>query len=180
MSDIKCKEEIFDGEFCDEEFEDSKSLNVHRRIHLGEKRFKCSHCNYTAEAGSDTLTSHMRTHFQEKPYKCPEPGCHYAFVTSGRLERHSVVHSGEKPFVCQACDEEFDQSTDFTIHMEYHRVPQGYNYETELEFTLRGNLAIMMANVVKTPPPGSDPNLVVMLDGRVRNISEYHKSLQYK
>ena len=172
-------------EFCTKGFENCDDLDWHERwIHLEEKPFYCSHCHYKAETGG-TLTSHMRTHFQEKPYKCPEPGCNYAFVTSGRLERHSVVHSGEKPFVCQACDEEFDQSTDFTIHMEYHRVLQGFTYEPELALTpLRpisaGNLAIRMANRVKTPPPGSDPNLVVMLDGRVRNVSEYHKSLRYK
>ena len=59
-------------EFCQKEFSRPWTLNQHKRIHLGDKRFNCPLCDYQATQ-KISLVSHMRTHTHERPYKCPEP-----------------------------------------------------------------------------------------------------------
>ena len=50
-------------------FKSSSKLNFHKRIHTGEKPFKCSICKNTFR-DSNKLTIHKRVHTGEKPYKC--------------------------------------------------------------------------------------------------------------
>ena len=52
------------SEFCQKEPSNVKNFNAHKRIHLGDKNFKCSFCDYSTTYKS-SLTSHVRTHTAE-------------------------------------------------------------------------------------------------------------------
>ena len=53
-----------------------------------------------------------------RPYKCPL--CAKSFSTSGTMERHKRIHTGEKPFTCPLCPKSFSQSGYMENHKRIH------------------------------------------------------------
>ena len=87
------------------------ALTIHKRMHNGDKPFKCPQCD-KAFSESSNLSKHvsrkflspstrnefltirqLRTHTGERPYACPEPGCGKCFGRGDQLTRHMNVHA---------------------------------------------------------------------------------------
>ena len=80
----KCKE-------CGIVFDKKWSMNVHIRVHTGERPYVCE----VAECGANfarpqNLWRHHKTHSQEKPHSCPI--CAKAFCERKDMMSHIVVH----------------------------------------------------------------------------------------
>ncbi|XP_034667951.1 zinc finger protein 273-like [Drosophila subobscura] len=80
---------------CSSSFRRNSDLNVHtRRIHMGIKPFKCTHCTKAFDRPG-VLQEHIRNHTGERPYKCSS--CPKAFSHRGTFRRHNRRHPAEKP-----------------------------------------------------------------------------------
>uniref|UniRef100_UPI003AAD53E4 uncharacterized protein n=1 Tax=Centroberyx gerrardi TaxID=166262 RepID=UPI003AAD53E4 len=56
----------------------------------------------------------------KKGFVCPY--CGKSFERSGHLERHKLIHTGEKPYRCEICGRRFNQKCSLKEHMKTHRI----------------------------------------------------------
>lgn len=61
---------------------------------------------------------------EKNNFICPEKGCHKNFPCKSRLQRHIVIHSGEKPFPClyEGCSKRFGRRDNMMQHYRIHLV----------------------------------------------------------
>lgn len=60
-------------------------------------------CERTFKHASERVIHVRKVHTGEKPFKCSYEGCDKRFCSSKQLKSHERSHSNEKPFVCTEC-----------------------------------------------------------------------------
>jgi hypothetical protein len=108
---------------CSKKFSKRYVMNVHvKEVHLGMRqsgnRPKKYVCTVCEKAfdRSNTLERHMVIHTGQKPHTCHDCGKKFARICD--LQRHIWMHTGEKPYACSHCDMKFRIPGNRNQHVE--------------------------------------------------------------
>lgn len=107
----------FHCDLCPKKFTRRNTLQIHKRIHTGEKLFQCNYCAKQF-VHRDKLQIHERTHTGEKPFHCSY--CPKQFSRKDKLKIHETVHTGAKPYHCEFCLKQFSRGDKLQIHRRIH------------------------------------------------------------
>ena len=108
---------------CPKTFVYKKHMTAHvKSIHLddSEKTFICHICAKPF-ATQYLLTVHIKNnkdHNSGTRETCEI--CNKGFPDAHKLNRHMLIHNGDKPFVCEICSTAFNRNSNLKVHMRIH------------------------------------------------------------
>ena len=76
-----------------------------------QQDFQCHACDRNGQSETNQLT---------RKYRCDV--CLKAFASPSKLERHYIIHTGQRPFRCEICSKTFTQSSHLRTHQKSHQL----------------------------------------------------------
>lgn len=93
------------------------------RVHLKMRPFKCTVCSKSFYARNN-LTEHIKAHDKNNSCRKTCAVCGNRFLNSQCLKKHMRIHTGEKPYKCNSCDDVFLSASRRQEHqLRQHSLP---------------------------------------------------------
>ncbi|XP_059612055.1 oocyte zinc finger protein XlCOF28-like [Phlebotomus argentipes] len=136
---------------CKVSFHRSSSLRGHIKTHFKSEHFFCHKCDDVFLRRED-----FRKHCQQcsgrdetrpgKSFICAI--CSKSFGKKSSLDRHAVIHTGQKPFKCDECSRGFTQKSSLEIHKLTHSNTRAHQCpKCPLSFVQKVNLKCHLRRV---------------------------------
>uniref|UniRef100_T1IHY5 C2H2-type domain-containing protein n=1 Tax=Strigamia maritima TaxID=126957 RepID=T1IHY5_STRMM len=120
------EDELFKCPVCGDVLKQRWTFIVHLRRHTGERPHICAECGKGFKSLSQ-LAVHRRTH-REGEHICPD--CDRKFKTKHHLVRHSIIHSGLKPYSCDYCPYTCNVKGNINKHMKSVHKLNNFSFRT--------------------------------------------------
>ncbi|XP_026316662.1 zinc finger protein 45-like [Hyposmocoma kahamanoa] len=112
-------------DICNKGFLATGQLKYHKMTHTGEKPHKCDICSRGFLTTGQLkcflwkyeLNSHEMSHksFDKQPYQCNI--CNKGFLRIHDYIHHEMIHTGERPYKCDDCEESFVLKSNLKKHL---------------------------------------------------------------
>ncbi|XP_047989459.1 protein suppressor of hairy wing-like [Leguminivora glycinivorella] len=103
---------------CNKGFYTSGALKIHKRVHNGDRPYKCEECDREFRQWSDLKYHKVSLHSNQKHFKCEF--CSKEFARKYSLSVHRRIHTGERNYKCEYCNKSFRASSYRLSHMRTH------------------------------------------------------------